>query len=90
MLIFTHYTVSETLIQYLTDDIIKTQVKVVKRGEDLQIKISCKKKSGLLIALMEVMESSGLVFSYVDVSCNEDIHIKALGNQVWDHCYHCC
>jgi hypothetical protein len=57
-------------------------VKVVKRGGDLQIRISCKKKSGLLIALMEVMEGAGLVFSYVDVSCQEDIDIKALSKQV--------
>lgn len=49
----------------------------------LQIGIECKKKSGLMVALMEAMESFGLLFTNVNVSCQDDnITIDALSTKV--------
>lgn len=48
----------------------------------LQIGITCKKKAGLMVALMEAMENFGLHFANVSVSCQDDnITIDALSTQ---------
>lgn len=57
------------------------QVNVVRGEGGLQISLVCKKKSGLLIALMEAIESFGLVLSKVNVCCRDGIMIDALSTQ---------
>lgn len=48
----------------------------------LQIGVACKKKSGLMVALMEAMESFGLHFNNVSVSCQDgNITIDARSSQ---------
>lgn len=57
------------------------KVNVVRGDAGLQISLVCKKKSGLLIALMEAMDSFGIVLSKVNVCCRNGIVIDALSTQ---------
>ncbi|MCO5550752.1 hypothetical protein L7F22_004243 [Adiantum nelumboides] len=58
------------------------QVNVKRLGSGgLQIGVFCKKEPGLLVALMEAIESFGLAFANVNVSClDEKIRIDAIGD----------
>ncbi|KAI5063155.1 hypothetical protein GOP47_0021702 [Adiantum capillus-veneris] len=59
------------------------QVNVRRLGPSggLKIDVSCDKEPGLLVALMEAIESFGLAFTNMNVSClNEKIRLDAVGD----------
>eukprot|EP00249_Psilotum_nudum_P003446 c16846_g1_i1 orf=319-870(-) len=50
-----------------------------KLEEGLEIHISCVKRHGLLIAIMEALEGFGLIFTKVNIQCQQQLQFHAFG-----------
>ena len=48
----------------------------------LDIRVSCRKKAGLLAEIINVLESLGLLFDDVNASCHNRLLLKASSTQV--------
>eukprot|EP00249_Psilotum_nudum_P010010 c22279_g1_i1 orf=417-1019(-) len=57
------------------------QVEVLDKVDGLEIHMSCVKRQGLLIAIMEALEGFGLVFMKVNIQCQGQLLLYAFGGK---------
>lgn len=57
-------------------------MEVVQTQGRLKIHVECEKRSGLLVDIMEVLESSGLNVEQASITCQEHLVFDGVGSEV--------
>lgn len=57
-------------------------MEVVRTDEGLKIHIECHKRPGLLVEIMELLESCGLNVEEASIACQEHLVFDGIGSEV--------
>jgi len=61
---------------------LNVQVNVAKRNGLLEVSIVCANRPGLLVEIMEAIESAGLTIMYTRIACHDEIVVEHLSIEV--------